>query len=340
MHSPIRRTIMTAIKVLIAGAILVYLGFKGRDAFSQLSARSINWWMMAAALLVTLLMAGFSYVRWHILIRALGIDARLVDTLRLGALGFALNFVAPGSIGGDFFKAIFLAHGHPGRRPEAIATVVADRVVGLLTMLLLASAGILLAGLLHTDSPSLKILYKTILIVSAVIWLVCILLVLFAGLTGPRVTRLVEAVPVGGKAIARMLGTIQVYRRRKGMLVAALAASLAMAVCFVTSYWLVAEGLPIEAPSFQQHMMIVPIAGIVGTIPLTPSGLGTTELAIEKLYQKMPGVTSTPGDGTLVGIGRRTTDIAVALIGLAFYLANRKEVDEVFAEAEQAAETE
>ena len=340
MHSPIRRTIMTAIKVLIAVAILVYLGFKGRDAFAQLSAKSINWWMMAAALFVTLLMAGFSYLRWHILIRALGIDARLMDTLRLGALGFALNFVAPGSIGGDFFKAIFLAHGHPGRRPEAIATVIADRVVGLLTMLLLASGGILLAGLLHTDSRSLQILYRTILIVSVVTWLVCIVLVLFGSLTGPRVTQRVANVPVAGKAIARMMATVQVFRTRKRMLVAALVASLAMAVCFVGSYWLVAEGLPIDAPSFQQHMMIVPIAGIVGTIPLTPSGLGTTELAIEKLYQKMPGVTSTPGDGTLVGIGRRMTDIAVALIGLAFYLTHRKEVAEVFAEAEEAAEAE
>ena len=132
-----------------------------------------------AALFCTLLMAGLSYVRWHILIRALGIEARLVDTLRLGSLGFALNFVSPGSIGGDFFKAIFLAHGHPGRRPEAIATVMADRVMGLLTMLLLASAGILAAGLLNTASPNLKILYEMILlIVGGLFGRCCILLVL------------------------------------------------------------------------------------------------------------------------------------------------------------------
>jgi hypothetical protein len=46
------------------------------------------------------------------------------------------------------------------------------------------------------------------------------------------------------------------------------------------------------------------------------------------------------GDGTLVGIGRRATDIAVALIGLAFYLSNRSEVREVYAEAEQVADAE
>jgi uncharacterized protein (TIRG00374 family) len=97
-------------------------------------------------------MATLSFVRWHLLIRAQGIDIRLVDTLRLGALGFALIFVSPGAIGGDFFKAMFLAHGQPGRRTEAVATVVADRIIGLLTMMLLASVGILVTGLLYTGS--------------------------------------------------------------------------------------------------------------------------------------------------------------------------------------------
>ena len=163
---------------------------------------------------------------------------------------------------------------------------------------------------------------------------------LFGKLTGPRVAGMVAAIPVVGKIVSRMLGSVQVYRRQKLMLGAAFVVSLMMALCYVTSFWLVAHGLPINAPTFQQHMMIVPIAGIVGTVPLTPNGLGTTEFAIEKLYQKMPGVQVSTGDGTLVALGRRVTDIAVALIGLAFYLANRSEVQEVYAEAEQVAETE
>jgi uncharacterized membrane protein YbhN (UPF0104 family) len=340
MHSHMRRVVLTGVKLLLAAAILVYLVFKGRDAFAQLSDKTIDWQMLVAALLCTLLMAALSYLRWHILIRALGIEARLVDTMRLGSLGFALNFVSPGSIVGDFFKAIFLAHGHPSRRPEAIATVVADRVMGLLTMLLLASAGIITAGLLNTASPNLKILYDMILVFSAGLWLVCILLVIFGGLTGPRVTGMTAAIPIAGKTIARMLATVQVYRCEKLMLAAAFAVSIVMALCYVTSYWLMSQGLPIQAPSWEQHLVIVPIAGIVGAVPLTPSGLGTTELAIEELYKRMPGIQVMQGDGTLVGIGRRATDIAVALIGLTFYLTHRSEVREVYAEAEQVLETE
>ena len=43
-------------------AILVYLVFKGRDAFAQLSAETIDWPMLVAALCCTLVMAGLSYV--------------------------------------------------------------------------------------------------------------------------------------------------------------------------------------------------------------------------------------------------------------------------------------
>src|SRR5689334_10075078 len=212
MHSHIRRTLLTAVKILLGGAILAWLVFNGWDAFEKLSAKTIDWPMLGAALICTLVMAGLSYVRWHILIRAVGIDARLIDSLRLGALGFALNFVAPGSVGGDFFKAIFLAHGHPGRRPEAVATVVVDRVMGLLTMLLLASIGILMSGLLQSPSHGLRVVCHTILLVSALCWIGTFLFVAIPVLTGPLIRSWVEKIPKAGHPVARMLKTVEVYR--------------------------------------------------------------------------------------------------------------------------------
>jgi glycosyltransferase 2 family protein len=125
------------------------------------------------------------------------------------------------------------------------------------------------------------------------------------------------------------------------MLAGAFSASLVMALCFVTTFYCVARGLPIQAPSWSEHLVIVPVAGLVGAIPLTPSGLGTTEYAVEELYKTMPdGTEVVTGDGTLVGLGRRAADIVVALVGLAFYWSHRREVNEVFAEAEAAADAE
>lgn len=340
MYSHLRRTLLKSAKFILAAGILAYLVFSGRDAFAQLSANTIDWPMMVGALVATLAMAAISYLRWHVLIRAVGIEARVIDTMRLGALGFALNFVAPGSIGGDFFKAIFLAHGHPEKRPEAIATVIIDRVMGLLTMLLLASVGIFAVGLLDTATPNLKIFYEMILLMSFVLTSALLMFLFVPAMTGPWVIGLAERLPVAGRAIARMLSTVPVYRKQKLKLLLSFIMSIVMALLYVTSYYLVARGLPIKAPSWSEHLVIVPVAGLVGAVPLTPNGLGTTELAIKELYKRMPDVQVSPGAGTLVGIGRRVTDIAVALIGLTFYLGHRREVNEALAEAEEVADTE
>jgi len=331
---------VNAVKLTLAVAILAFLIYKGQDAFSTLSAKTIEWPMMGAALLCTILTAALSFLRWHILIRALGIDIRLTDTLRLGALGFALNYASFGSIGGDFFKAIFLAHGQPGRRTEAIATVVADRVLGLLTMLILASIGILSSGLMHADSKNIQILCRGILTFTVISWTGFLLLLFVGALTGPWVCRQALRLRLTGKTIVRLLESVRVYRGEKKSLVAAFGISVVMALFYITSFYMVARGLPIKEPPWSEHLVIIPVSSLVGAIPMTPSGLGTTEATVNKLYLWMhfsDGIED--GDGTMVGIGRRFTDIAVALLGMLFYMSHRREVQEVYAEAEALSET-
>jgi uncharacterized membrane protein YbhN (UPF0104 family) len=284
-------------------------------------------------------MTTLSIVRWHILLLALGFDVRLVRTLRLGAVGFALNFVSPGAIGGDFFKAIFLAHDHPERRPEAIATIVADRIMGLLTMLLMATFGIFAAGLLNASSQGVRVLARGILLMSAGSWGGVLLLMIVGPLTGPWIRQRVERLPITGKTISRLLATVQVYRGQKTMLLAAFSLSMVMGVCYVSSYYVMALGIPSQQPTFAQHFVIVPMSGLVGSIPITPSGLGTTEATVAELYRTLPGGTpAMGGQGMLVAIGRRLTDVVVAIVGLVFYLSQRREVDAVYAEALQTAE--
>jgi uncharacterized protein (TIRG00374 family) len=337
----LRRTIVTILKLSLAAAILLYLIARARDAFAEIAHHRLNWWMLAAAMVCTFVATTLSFVRWHLLIRALGITIRLVDTLRLGALGYALNFVSPGSIGGDFFKAIFLAHGQPGRRTEAVASVVADRMLGMLTMLLWASVGILATGLAAASGVPVRVLCRTILITTLVCWTVAGLLLFVPALSGAGLSRWVEKVPLAGKTASRLLGAVRIYRSQRRTLLAAFGISAVMALFFVTSFYLVARGLPVHEPTWAEHLVIVPTAGLVGAIPLTPSGLGTTELAVEELYDTMPGsAESRKGEGTLVALTRRVTELAVALVGLMFYVTHRRQVQEVFEEAEEAADAE
>ena len=156
-------------------------------------------------------------------------------------------------------------------------------------------------------------------------------------LSGEWIRGLVGAVPLVGPTAARLIGTVSVYRDEKRRVLQACAISLVSNALFILSFYFVAQGLPVQAPTLAQHFVIVPVANLAGAIPATPSGLGTMELAVDKLYQAVPAPTPIPaGDGTLVALGQRATMILVAAVCLAFYVLQRGDLREVMHEIEEA----
>jgi uncharacterized protein (TIRG00374 family) len=339
-HSRTRRTLPILAKTTLAAAILGYLVYRvhQNQGFYRLVNEPKNWSLLAAALVCTFASVTLSFVRWHVLVNALGLNFRRVDAMRLGALGYALNFVSLGSIGGDMFKAIFLAKEYPGRRTEAVATVLADRLLGLLMMMVLASSAILLADW-HDAPPEIELLCRMILLATVAACLGVGLLLFVPLLTGERIRRLFGAVPLVGGTAARLIGAVEAYRDQKSRLCLAASICLVVDVLLVTSFYLVARGLPVHTPTFAQHFLIVPVANMAGAIPATPSGLGTLEAAAEALYQAVPGNPEIiPGDGTLVALAHRATISVVALIGITYYVSQRAGLCDVLTEMEAAAE--
>jgi uncharacterized membrane protein YbhN (UPF0104 family) len=339
--SRLRRILVALAKIALACALLAYLLNQARqhDTFAQLAEQPKQWSRLVLGLCATFACIAMCFVRWHLLVRAVGISTRLLDTMRLGALGYALNFVSLGSIGGDLFKAVFLAHEQPGRRTEAVVSVVADRVLGLLTFLILASGGILASDLKNDSPPPLAALCNAVLTATTVTIAGAAVVLLVPQLSGPGVMGRVARLPLVGATAARLLGTIQAYRNQKHVLVAAAAISFVANIANITAFYLVASGLPIESPTYGEHYVIVPVANMVGAIPATPNGLGTREAAVDVLYRTVSSNERiAKGVGTMVTLAFRVTEMAVAVLGLAYYLCHRSEVREVYQEAEEVAE--
>jgi uncharacterized membrane protein YbhN (UPF0104 family) len=336
--SRIRRTLVALAKVALALALLAYLLNQARahDTFAKLVEQPKNWRLLLAGLASTLTATSLTFVRWHLLIQAVGIRTRLLDTMRLGALGYALNFVSLGSIGGDLFKAIFLAHGQRGRRTEAVATVVADRALGLMTFLILASLGILVADLFDRASPALTALCNAILVTATAAVTGVAIMLLVPYLSGPRMISWAHELPLVGPTASRVIATVATYRNKKPVLAAAAAVSFTANIFNISAVYLVASGLPIERPTYQEHFVIVPVSNMVGAIPATPNGLGTREAAVDLLYHTVPrNQHIDEGVGTMVALAHRVTEMTVAVLGLIYYLSHRRQVREVYHEAEE-----
>lgn len=79
--------------------------------------------------------------KWQVLLSGPGIRPRYPELLRLNMIGIFYNLVLPGQIGGEVVKGFKLAHLGISGKHSAIS-VIADRVTGLLALLMLGMIGV------------------------------------------------------------------------------------------------------------------------------------------------------------------------------------------------------
>jgi glycosyltransferase 2 family protein len=323
-------------KVLLALVIVGYLVTKihGDAGFSRLYHEPKQWSFLAVALALVLTAFTFSFVRWYLLVRGLGLLFHLRDALRLGSLGFMLNQIMPGSVGGDLFKAAFIAHEQPGRRTEAVASVFIDRFVGLVAMLVVASVGLLLADPALQASPLLTSIEVFVWSV-ATVGIAGLLLLTNRLISGIKTQQLVRQIPMAGHPLSQLAAGLHRFGSHRRYLLAAFGLALATHGLLVSAFWCVGRGLPIVGPTFPQNTTIVPLALVAGAMPLTPGGLGLMESGLAQLFV---AIDLQESDGAMVALAYRALTYVVAAIGACYYLSAKRRMDRLLEEAETLAE--
>lgn len=326
------RAAIGAVKLSVAVVILAFLLYRlrGEELFVRLWNEPKHWGFLALAQTLVVAAISLNFLRWRLLVRSLGLPFSIRDALRLGSLGFLFNQVAPGSVGGDLFKAVAIAREHPGQRTEAVASVLIDRVVGMYAMLLVAVFGQSLAGAESIDHEAVRAL-KLAIAGLAIIGTVGIALLMTPAVTGPRIRETLARTPIIGETLARLVDAAAAYRYHRGKLFAAIGIACIGHTLFVLSFWLISRGLPVATQTLSSMFLIGPMSMCAGAIPLTPSGLGTMEAAMNALFEAFG---AKPGDGLLVALAYRVMTYVMAGIGAVVYLSSRRQVSDVLHEAE------
>ena len=137
----LKNVLVNLLKFGVSFGILAYLVYDAvsDDTFAHMMEQPKHWGCFAGAWALSMVATCMTFVRWYYLVRALDLPFRMADAFRLGFIGYLLNFVSLGSVGGDLFKAVFIAREQHGKRAEAVATVVIDRVIGLYVLFFVAS---------------------------------------------------------------------------------------------------------------------------------------------------------------------------------------------------------
>ncbi len=338
-----RKTLINLVKLLFAAGLVWYIIHKtGWETIkTNLAHMDLSDWAMAFGVMVIAYLV--SMVRWRMLMRSVGIDASFWDTLRLGFIGAFFNNVVPGLTGGDLIKAFYIAREHPGKRADAVLTVVVDRIVGIVALALIAAViipfdfsryreaavgiyGFLAAAGLGATvalSRRIKARLKSVLGLSA------------DGRSEGRI----------GRALTKIDAAVSIYRHRLGVLFTALFLGVAVHLLIILSISILASAIakgniasippgtgdPAVIASYEHfggmglsvHCSTVPIIMIISALPIAPAGWGVGEFAFRYFYE----AAGAPGDlAVALSFAYRLTATLLSLTGALFLLMDRKRV--------------
>ena len=277
------------------------------------------------------------FARWHLLVRALGVPFRIIDAVRLGFIGLFFCVFTIGVAGGDAMRAVYVCRQSPGRKTEVIASVIFDRLIGLLTMMGIAALAfwqLNIDQLTMSDANEVAIRYAgrftmLLAITGFVGFAVLLAIPEFQKFKWSRHWLLrLFALPYVGDFIRKMTDVVSVYRNQWSTIVFSFLLSIGVNVFFAMTIFSIAFGLGADHPSFGHHLLIEPIAMVANALPL-PGGIGGMEAAVAFLYRILGG-----GNGVIVAFTFRFFMLILSAAGGLVWLLNK----ETFAVEDQSTE--
>ncbi|MFZ1889514.1 MAG: lysylphosphatidylglycerol synthase transmembrane domain-containing protein [Candidatus Binataceae bacterium] len=260
---PYRAFAMRAGLGLVVIAFLLW-HYDARPVLRILPRENPGWFAGAIALYV----AGqvMSAWRWQLLGVVLDVHERFARYLRFYFIGMFTNLFVPGLVGGDAARAIYLGR-DSGRMGEAVASVIADRGIGLLALFWLAAA----MAILERGALSPEVIRPTVAVGA---------IALAGFLAAPILARVVHLMP---RPIRRAGNIVMPYLHRPQTMLPAIALSLMLQISLAICQWMLARGLGLTTP-VAIFLLCVPIANVFASLPLTLNGLGIRETAYLMLF--------------------------------------------------------
>lgn len=224
---------------------------------------------------LTVIIAG---IRWWWLLRVIGTDVSLIETLRLTWIGVFFNAAMLGSTGGDVIKALYIMKRCPGHRVPVLVSVGVDRILGLGSLALLGAFAVLFA---IDDFPNIAL----------GIWGV----ILAVGLLGviafsKRLRERVHLKSLLNRLPTKLRGKLQMvdqaiffYRDQRSMLIGSIVLGIANHVLSVCCVVLIGMAIGVGMPVFE-YFVLVPVINIASAVPIAPNGWGIGETMYGHLF--------------------------------------------------------
>ena len=273
------------VRLTVALALTAVLLWLSHPRAVWAAARGADWrFIVLACALVALDRVLMAY-RWWTLLAPVGQRPHVATVMRIFFVSTFVGTFLPASIGGDAVRAYALSkEGVTG--PDAVASVLMDRLLGVISILIVAIAGAILARNLIDIRPLFPA-FALLIVLCAVA-----LAVVFSPRAAAAVAGILTVLPRGRETGNKLVTAIQRYSTRHGAMVSVLVCSIAVQVLRVLQTFCLGLALGLAVP-LGVYFALVPIILLIVLLPITINGHGTTQAAFVWLFGRA-GVTAAP----------------------------------------------
>jgi hypothetical protein len=320
----IRRGLSIAVKAALVAVLFWFLaraGLISLHATRRAFARSD---LMVPAIVALLAATFLAAIRWHGLLRAHDIHLTLGRIVRLTLIGNFFSLTLPGAVSGDFVKAFYVGRDTPGRRGDAFASILFDRITGVSALVVVSVAALAIgqgAALRRAGGGTIR---SFVAVSAAAVFLFYgyLFLVRRRGEPVLRLFALLERRVPRVASIRRIYVSLRHYHDRRPAVFQALVLSVAihLLVCFgCLEFWRALDPAPRPALG---AFVVVPLGLLVTAVPVAPAGVGTGHAAFGWLFLRL-GSKAGANVFNLFAL----TQLAQAAVGGLVYLGFRRATD-------------
>jgi uncharacterized membrane protein YbhN (UPF0104 family) len=208
--------------------------------------------------------------RWIILLRATGHTVRAKSALWIYLVSSFVGSLV--SIGADVARAYTLSQ-RTSQGSDALASVAVDRLIGLVSLVVLAIAGYAAWSVSAGGSAG------TLLVASGISVIAC------AGVLWAD-TWIRALLPIAwhhrspGRRVLRLADALSRYRAHRGALGAVMLLSIAVQLLRISQAYLLARGIGIDQAPFAYYLAVMPVALVGLQVPVSLGGFGAPQMFI------------------------------------------------------------
>jgi uncharacterized protein (TIRG00374 family) len=280
-----------------------------REIWRTLSRADLRW--VALAIAVNTVTVPMMAWRWRLLLVAKGVPVPIGWLIRTYYVALFLGQFLPAAVGGDAVRAVEL-----GRRthqaPEAVASVLIDRLVGVVSLVALAVLAYAAGG--HSAGGPEVVVAEAVFGVAAVV----VLALLFSARLRGLAARYLEP-RVAGRQLAagqRFYEALHGYREHRATLAAVCALALAVQIARVGTIWMLVQALSLHVPLAEVYAT-GPVLFAALVLPVSLNGIGVREAVFVSFLRDSTSAEQAVALGfAFFAIGTATALVGALILGL------------------------